>query len=434
MRTEFHLFGGQGSSGIFNDASLAVVRQDARTCQAAHDLLAGCHSTLMQICGLLFFEDESTLQIIQLLPTADSLLSPPVKLQSTPEIQAATLCLYQLLRFLSNAMKHPSYEKAHSHIHETLGFSSGILPAVIVAASPTLDTFIKNGVQAFSAAFCIGRQARLCSHTLSPEEGPWACAIIGPSLDHHNVSRQVAAFNMKGGIPITVASIIRESHLTLSGPKSLLEDFMQHLPENTQARFVQVNAMYHGGDQMKPAVNAVLTDFRKLDITLPPTTDFAFGVRDSTDGSVVSSETSRDPTGPHVICRWVVEGLLVKPINWSLTLDSMARDMNQLACHDIDTAKAVSYGPFSSIIIADLHASADITLEKINLSHDSLEVQAAANYEFRASDIAIIGVGLEFPNGSNIESFWQALLDGKSFVREVWSAFPPSSQTLIKTL
>ncbi|VUC32259.1 unnamed protein product [Clonostachys rosea] len=68
--------------------------------------------------------------------------------------------------------------------------------------------------------------------------------------------------------------------------------------------------------------------------------------------------------------------------------------------------------------MADISTSPMITLKKMNISHENLEIQTAANYEYRASDIAIVGVGFDFPNGSNLAQFWQGLLDNKSFARE----------------
>ncbi|KAK9772691.1 putative Carrier domain-containing protein [Seiridium cardinale] len=417
MRREIHLFGGQGSNGIYDDVSLAVVRQDAQSCQAAKDLLARCHSSLIQDCALLFPGDEVALQIFRYFPTTSSLLSPHSSIQRRPAVQAALLCLYQLLRFLGNAVQESSYEQVHERIQETLGFSSGVLPAVTVAASPNIVSFVENGAQAFRAAFSIGRQSGLFSHKLHREEESWVYAING--LSYGAISQMISDFNETSRIPITIASILRHSHITVSGPKFILDEFIRQLPGHIQSRPVQVHSLYHGGEQMQPVVDRILDNLQKLSITLPSVSDLSLIVRDAHNGSAISPDSVQVFTEYHTLSRWIVEGLIVRFINWPLALDSTSKNMNQRLSTEHDSIKAVAYGPFATLTMADLSDSPKLSFEKVNVSHENPEVQLLANYESRAGDIAIVGVGLDFPNGSNMDEFWQTLLDGKSFCREV---------------
>lgn len=202
MRNEIHIFGGQGSPGLFHEQSLAVVRKDARSSRFATELLAGCHASLIQDClSLCPFDsnDEAHLPaIIQAFPSLGSLLSPPAAVRSDPIIEGITLCLYQLLRFLGEIVDDRQYKLRRDSVLETIGFCSGILPAVVVAASETPHDFVKNGIAAFRIAFWIGYRAgqhsrSVCEDDDQDDGGCWTWTISGP--ERQDISERIHAFN-----------------------------------------------------------------------------------------------------------------------------------------------------------------------------------------------------------------------------------------------
>lgn len=89
-----------------------------------------------------------------LLFPPENLLAPDVVYHDNPIIQGTSICLHQLLRYLSNLeecrLKH---EPAFGQIVETAGFRSGILSAAVVASSPSIQESIDHGVDAFRLAF-----------------------------------------------------------------------------------------------------------------------------------------------------------------------------------------------------------------------------------------------------------------------------------------
>ncbi|CAJ2501647.1 Uu.00g045000.m01.CDS01 [Anthostomella pinea] len=417
MRPEIHLFGGQGSQGLYAGAALMVARKDAETCPSAQELLFQCHASLVHDCVSFSRDDPTILEYIKALPSAASLLSPPSDVQRLPAIQGAMLCLYQLLRVLGCLPEGSpsSYQEAIGRIRETIGFCSGILPAVVLAASPTLEAFVKNGVNAFRAAFCIGYHAGSYSSGLCDDARPWAVAIAG--LNYAGVLEELSDFNRSSQVPLSAASSLRPSYVTLSGPGPQLDEFVARLPNTCHVRPVYVYAYYHGGEQMRHVAARVLQDLQRLEITMPRESDLVLDLRDSSDGSVVSSTSGTSPT----LAIRIVEAILVRPADWPLALGRMAADLEKDAMsHDAPTAvRAVSYGPFTNLMLADFRiTSPAMTLGKADVAHESPETQLAANFEPSERDIAIVGMGLDFLSGSDQNDFFQSLFDMKSFAKE----------------
>lgn len=62
--------------------------------------------------------------------------------------------------------------------------------------------------------------------------------------------------------------------------------------------------------------------------------------------------------------------------------------------------------------LQDILSTPSLEIVKVDISHENTEIQTAASYIASEIDIAIVGVVFHFPNGSNLNEFWQSLLDG----------------------
>lgn len=183
------LFGGQGSlNDLFCPKGTSTAVRDSKSCPAAAILLSKCHAA--------FLEDVQTLGAAKstlfgngynLLFSPEELLAPDVTYHDNPIIQGTTICLHQLLRYLSNLEECGlEYESAFEQIVETAGFCSGLLPAAVVASSPSLEDFINHGVEAFRLAFWTGFQSAVCcERLLGPywKDHPWSLVVFGLGKD-----------------------------------------------------------------------------------------------------------------------------------------------------------------------------------------------------------------------------------------------------------
>ena len=154
-------FGPQGSTSVFSESAASVALNDANSSEAGTLLLQRCHVAFQ--AELKTLGDERDLIFgsnIDLFPAPVDLLSPDPRFTTNPIIESTTICLLQLLRYISGSeIAKARDEGILSNIHECAGYSSGILPAVVVATSPTIDTFIINAVEAYRLAFWIGYRA-----------------------------------------------------------------------------------------------------------------------------------------------------------------------------------------------------------------------------------------------------------------------------------
>ncbi|KAI1373465.1 hypothetical protein F4677DRAFT_448294 [Hypoxylon crocopeplum] len=411
MEAEIHLFGGQGWSGLFQDRSVAVAKGDVCASPYTRELLDKCHKCLIKDASSLYAEGiEDVAQLFSIFPIPDSLLDPPEQCHSQPVIQGTTLCLFQLLRYLSRVSDVSAYQEVFGRLYGTAGFCSGILPSIVVASSPTIEAFVDNGVQAFRAVFWLGFRAgeysRRILGVLDTDHSPWTYSLSG--LSQARVTQLVSAFNSeaKTELHISIAGILRDSNITVTGSGSALKRFLSQLPTTCVARPVHVNALYHGGERMAPLVGTILNDFQKHKVTLPSFNDLRKVVFSSFDGSKLSN--IEFPESPNSLARHVLEMILVKHCDWTSVLRSI----------DIDQQKwvAVVYGPSPNLLVPPSFVSSKRTLDRLDVSHENAEVQLLSNYRQSEDDIAIVGVGLDLPNGSDLDGFWESLKNGVNCV------------------
>jgi Beta-ketoacyl synthase, N-terminal domain len=169
---------------------------------------------------------------------------------------------------------------------------------------------------------------------------------------------------------------------------------------------------------MRCVVDAVLQDVERRDIGFPTTDALRHPVRNTANGSCITPETPRSQTLVHL----VLEMILIQPIEWletsAMLLQELQTNLNlrPTAC----TLRALFYGPFAPLMMSGLSKkSLRSHIEMLDISHESRDAQMSCNYGESSRDIAIIGIGVDFPNGTDTNQFWGALKNGMNFVQEV---------------
>lgn len=199
--TSIPVFSGQGSLSIFSPKARAVAAKDSSSPTGSIFLDAVHHAFSEELSSLTAEERSKSGVNLSDFPTPKSLLEPREKYQTNAIVQGTTLCLFQLLRYLSYVENTTDliFENLPSKFLEVSGFCSGSLPAAVVASSRTIVNFLSNSVETFKLALWIGYRCELFRIAESvPEEKEllsWGLVIFGwtreVALD------RIEAFNAK---------------------------------------------------------------------------------------------------------------------------------------------------------------------------------------------------------------------------------------------
>lgn len=174
----------------------------ART-QALQDARSPSGATLLSACHEIFHAELASLPPHQLsaagidlgdFKTRESLLEPPgAAYHHNPIISGTTLFLLQSLRYLGFIESAGVAESSLTPFSDVLkrsngilGFSSGILPACVVASSSDLASYISHAVQAYRLSIWIGFRTQVYRATTLGDahidgDSPWSFVILGAS-------------------------------------------------------------------------------------------------------------------------------------------------------------------------------------------------------------------------------------------------------------
>jgi hypothetical protein len=180
------LFGGQGSQSLFSPASAKIVEDTTKDLAETAIFVSKCHSAFLEELSTVEFIDGQNFLINPAhFSNSRELIDPPRQYHSNAIIQSTTLCLYQLLHYLAEKESiDTSSTLTVDGVLEVAGFCSGMIPAVVVAASESKKDFIDFGVQAFRLSFWIGY--RTAAHSLT---------IAGPEVAHRSWSLVISGLS-----------------------------------------------------------------------------------------------------------------------------------------------------------------------------------------------------------------------------------------------
>ena len=187
-RHQIILFGGHGSPTIFSSVPAHRAEDDANQSAAGAIFLSRCHAAFLE--EYLSLDDTSRRKLGLDLANFQSpkyFLNLPQSLHENAIVQATTICLYQLLRYIAEVERPGSrLDASGKQVLETVGVCSGLLPAAVVAASRTVSELIDYGVAAFRLAFRIAYRSAIHGHNHERDaetKGSWTLIVIGLSQD-----------------------------------------------------------------------------------------------------------------------------------------------------------------------------------------------------------------------------------------------------------
>lgn len=201
------VFAGQGTAAANSPATRKQAQKDASS-SAGSLLLAACfeafHSELSSLSqseilkagiDISDFKNKNTLLSV----SSDRYLNNPI-------ITGTTLFLFQSLRYLAYVEAFGAAEESLTPFSDVLksnlesemgvlGFSSGILPAVVAATSFNIVSYISRSVEAYRLAIWIGIRTRQYRDqaVLDDSAAPWSLVFLG--LDKKSAEEAIVAFN-----------------------------------------------------------------------------------------------------------------------------------------------------------------------------------------------------------------------------------------------
>lgn len=208
--------------------------------------------------------------------------------------------------------------------------------------------------------------------------------------------------------------------ISLSGPGPHLSMVSKSLESAPVKKFAHVHGWYHAGEQLQNAVEKVLRDVKRRDINFPSLKDLKRPIRSTNDGHLLNDRSLYNTT----FAEWITRHLLIYPVDWITTSRRLSKNvMDFLEGDKTPKVEVSSFGPSTETIFTEIRAQ--LSHPRLIFS-DRSPFKATENTNASVStpgDIAIVGMGVNFPCGNNQSQLWETLSNGLNAVSEVKSRY-----------
>lgn len=204
--------------------------------------------------------------------------------------------------------------------------------------------------------------------------------------------------------------------MSICGSSRALKDIKSRLgKEGIDCRWANVHAIYHGGRDMQDTVLETLADVQRRGIEFPLWDSLHMPLRSTANGlSLRNKEQQIDGSS---LLEVALRCIFVDAVNWNTTVNKIF--MAHLSHRDNNKKKMrlVGFGPGARAL---LYTFRDLATK---LGSQIETIDSWAEYLSRPApdDIAIVGLSVNYPGGSNKHEFWQVIEARESTVREVSS-------------
>ncbi|KAG5644334.1 Type I Iterative PKS [Asterophora parasitica] len=418
------VFAGQGTTA----AAAPQTRQ-----RAILDASSRSGSILLSACHEAFHRELSSLSAPETLHVAVDIadFSKPEDLLSWPEgrylqnpvISGSTLFLLQTLRYLSfieeTGISSDSLtpfsdvlKKNSEHGLGVLGFSSGILPACVVATSTSTFSYISTAVEAYRLALWVGIRSQLyrrdtlkCGSLNLDTKLPWSLVFIGMS----RMEAEVAISSFSKGLEtpsVYITAIIDDTCVTVSGRPDVLSAFSAFVTaeRDSVVHATSVDTLYHSPIHVNTTRERLLADVTSRSIKLPQFCDIKVPIRSTFTGHAITKD---EPSGS--LLESVVDMLLTQPVNWNLVVEDVIR-----SSPDSTPIRLLNVGPGAGLARGIERVFPPGYLSVIDLANTTRQERKA-----KQEPIAIIGMAVNMPGAPNVSKLWEILEHGINTISEI---------------
>lgn len=165
---------------------------------------------------------------------------------------------------------------------------------------------------------------------------------------------------------------------------------------------------------MMPVLKAVIGDTKRRDIKFPTQDKL---IVPSNCWTALDCVAGTEDASQSLAVK-VLGAILVSTVDWPPAfLDILTKCETTRARVSSGPHRLFSYGPSTNTLMHSFPGLEQIELWDV--SHESTSMMSSSGEERCRNDVAIVGMGLNFPNGDNLEDFWNVLKDGLNCVQEV---------------
>ncbi|KAL4900541.1 hypothetical protein BDW74DRAFT_182627 [Aspergillus multicolor] len=374
---------------------------------------------LLEACHVVFLEEALTSRSktktppiwadFKLPSTPSDLLGLDASPERHPVLKGVSLCVNQLRAYIKYDTE---FRMRKSSI--VAGFCSGMLPAVAVACSSSLQDYIRYARAAVRAAFWLGYRAAELSFELAGKEWqsvPWAMSAIGESRE--KLDQLIQDFNDQDQAEgsIRIAGRFARNIFSIVGPGPLLQRFRsEDLSGSTVSNFIPVYALYHAGNRGRSALNRVLQDMSADREPFPCLSDLKRPLWSCHDGRMLDSSSINTPLLEYALsCILVEEADLLT--SWT--------NITQATEGTTQQPQALVIGEGAHSLITGVQK--DMALPS---PPQLINVPNATNNEDHSlsGGFAVVGMSVNYPSGRGQAEFWKTLEYGLNTVEEIPSA------------
>ncbi|KAI0064076.1 ketoacyl-synt-domain-containing protein [Artomyces pyxidatus] len=349
---------------------------------------------------------------------------PPEKYVHNPVISGSGLFLIQALTYLNLVESYAnqlgtssfasSLEKNRTHGLGVLGFSSGILPACVVATSASTLEYLSHSVSAFRLAFWIGvrtqlyrRSALEAARASSDDTRPWSLVFLG--LGHQAVEDAISQFSLSDEKPqqLYVTAVTDESCVTVSGRPDILASFASILPPSIAVHKTSVDTLYHSPVHAQGVRNDILADVARRGIRFPTSFDIKTPIRSTATGELIFNEVGS-------LVEAVVDMVLVHTVNWDKVVHSLVQ-----ATPDDEVVRLINIGPGAGLTRSMERAFPLRNVCSLDLTVDSQKKVTDDASSPAQEPIAIVGMSVNMPGAPNVSKLWEILEQGINTISEI---------------
>ena len=215
---------------------------------------------------------------------------------------------------------------------------------------------------------------------------------------------------------LRISAITSSTTISLSGKPSEVAAFRDFIGSAVAITSLHVNAWYHGGEQLEGVVSEIIQDVNNRDIKFPSFTDLKTTLR-----STCGVATSANHPATNRLAHWLIRQILVNPVDWFKIWNViLSSTQGMLKRSNTLHFKVISFGPGSESLFAGLiSGTMSKNFETIELS--PFKFNGSHYASTNSNDIAIVGMGVNFPKGKDQEELWATISKGVSAVSDVCS-------------
>lgn len=207
-----------------------------------------------------------------------------------------------------------------------------------------------------------------------------------------------------------VAAALKSRTFSLAGSGHSLQDFREnYLPKNIEARSANVHGYYHGGTSISATTKTeILEDVARRVIGFPNWEHLVLPIRSTSNGTYITQNEHQTS-----VLETVLDLMLMQPVEWQKLSVSLVTDAEKKLEQDsLSSYQILAIGPNAKSLLPAMRGSRHPRLNVTNMTSASIN-------NFTSDDIAIVGMGVNFPSGDGVSQFWNTIKEGLNVVSEV---------------